>query len=208
MATQNREEVLRCSTGALMMIYYVVVGLAITEALQNTFLNDGSFMAARAFSTENLPKTLLFLALLPTICRFVHGASMHLGVLGEKRYKPLVDFLWFCLQASIFYLMAFSLDTLVLFSVFFGILLLFDAAWLVLLRLLRYVEFGPTEKQWLVSDTVISSALALYVICRVDECITDASAASLILLVAVAATVWDYVANRDFYFPKQNPAGP
>ncbi len=206
MTAANREEALKCSRGTLTMIYYVIVGLAITEGLQNTFLKDGSFMGARAFSTENLPKTLLLFALLPTICRFVHGASMHMGVRSDKRYKPLVDFFWFFLQASIFYLMAFSLETLSLFSLFFGALLLFDTAWLIGLRFIRYLKFGSTEVQWLVSNAVI--IIALYGIHRLREYITNTIGAILILGVAFLATVWDYVANRGFYFPSpQEPVG-
>jgi len=205
MTTPNREEVIRCSTGTLMMIYYVIVGLSITEALQNTFLKDGSFMGAGAFSTDNLPKTLLLFALLPTICRFVHGASMHLGVPSDKRYKPLVDFVWFCFQASLFYLMAFSLETLVLFSIFFGAILLLDTCWLIVLILVRYLKRGPTETQWLVSNTIIIVFVAGVLL--TGERIPNTAKAFLILAVALAATVWDYVANRDFYFPTQDPVG-
>jgi len=206
MTTAKREEALKCSTNTLMVIYYVVVGFAITEALQNAFLKGGSFMGVRAFSTENLPKTLLLFALLPTICRFVHGASMHLGVRSDKRYKPLVDFVWFFLQACIFYLMAFSLETLTLFSLFFGALLLFDTAWLIVLRLIRYLEFGRTEVQWLASNIIIICFLCWTYL--FGERIPNTPGASLILMVAFTATVVDYAMNREFYFPTQDPVGP
>ena len=206
MATASREEALRCSTATLLMIYYVIVGLAITEGLQNAFVKDGTFLGARVFSNENLPKTLLLLALLPTICRFVHGASIHLGVPSDKRYKPLVDFIGFFLQGSVFYLMAFSLESQSLFSLFFGVLLLFDAAWLIVLRLIRYLRFDRTEIQWLVSNALIIGALCgIY---GLRECITSTAGAFLILVVALTATVLDYAINREFYFPPQEPVGP
>ena len=202
MTTANGKEALKCSTGTLMMIYYVIAGLAITEALQNTFLKDGRFMGARAFSSENLPRTLLLFALLPTICRFVHGASMHLGVPSDKRYKPLVDFFGFFLQASIFYMMASSLGTPTLFSLFFGALLLFDTVWLIVLRLIRYLEFDSTPTQWLVSNIVIIGCLYGIYLCRTR--VPDVAGASLILVVTFVATVADYAMNRDFYFPAQD----
>jgi len=204
MATQNREEALKCSTSTLMMIYYVIIGLAITEALQNAFIMDGSFIGERAISTANLPRTLLLFALLPTICRFVHGASMHLGLLGEKRFKPLLDFVWFFLQASIFYLMSFSLESPVPFSIFFGVLLLLDVAWLLLLGSIQYVKVGFTEIQWLVSDAAI--IVALCGICLARERVGNTVAASLILSVAFLATVLDYAMNREFYFPSRDPS--
>lgn len=206
MDTTNREDALKCSTGTLMMIYYVIVGLAITEALHNTFLKDESLLGTRAFSAENLPRTLLFFALLPTICRFVHGASMHLGMISDKRYKPLVDFIWFFLQASIFYLMAFSLDTLCLFSTFFCALLVFDTAWLILLRSIQYLKLGCTEIQWLVSNIVIIAFLMW--LCIFGDRIPNMTGTSLVLGVAVVATILDYVMNREFYFPSKKTVDP
>ena len=60
--------------------------------------------------------------------------------------------------------------------------------------------------QWLWSNLLI--IFALYVIYRLRECIPNTAGAFLILAVAFAATVLDYVMNRDFYFPTQDPVGP
>lgn len=196
MTTPTREDVLRCSASTLMMIYYVIVGLAITEGLQKVFIEKETFIGIAAFSAGNLPRTLLFFALLPTICRFVHGASMHLGVLGNKRYKPLVDFISFCFQAAMFYLMAFSLGDTALFSWFFMILLLLDTIWLVFLRLIRYVEFNRTIRQWLASNGILVVLLLLSL-----KWVPSAVQPVLVMGAAIVATIWDYVANRDFYFP-------
>lgn len=183
------------------MIYYVIVGLAITEGLQKAFIENGNFIGVAAVSAGNLPRTLLFFALLPTICRFVHGASMHLGVLGDKRYKPLVDFASSCFQAAMFYLMAFALSDVALFSMVFVILLSVDTAWLVFLRLTRYLECTPTTRQWLQSN--IALIFLLVGILLSMKIIPNSTQSLLIAVVAILATIWDYVANRDFYFPKE-----
>ncbi len=201
MIAPNREDVLKCSASTLMTIYYVIVGLAITEGLQKAFIEEGKFVGSEAFSTGNLPKTLLFFAMLPTICRFVHGASMHLGVLGNKRYKPLVDFASFCFQATMFYLMAFSLGDVVLFSSFFVVLLGLDTLWLMFLRVIRYVEINQTIKQWLTSNIIL--ILLLLGGLLFTKSIPSAVQPSLVTGVAILATIWDYVANREFYFPKE-----
>lgn len=206
MTTEDRDAAIKCSTGALTMIYYVIVGLAITEALQNTFVKDEAFLGVKAFCVPNLPKTLLLMALLPTICRFVHGASIHLGRTSNKRYKPLVDFVGFFLQAAMFYLMALSLDTQRLFLLFFGVLLVFDTVWLITILRMRYCECRHTEVQWLVSNIVIMPIL--YGIFRVGKCTTGMVGAWLVVVVAVLATIVDYIMNREFYFPSQDRPAP
>jgi hypothetical protein len=198
--SENKKEALKRSTSTLLTIYYVVVGLAITEALQKTFVKNGDFLGREVLSLDHLPKTFLLLALLPTVCRFVHGASLHLGVPTDKRYKPLVDFIGFFLQGSMFYLMALSLKTQSHFSFFFGFMLLLDTIWLIILRLFRYLKFGHTEKQWLISN--ISIIVILIGINLIEKNIGTVMGAFLIFTVAFAATVWDYVWNREFYFPQ------
>lgn len=189
----------QCSTNALKMVYYVIIGLAITEALYRTFLKDGSFLGLQVFWPNNFPSTILLFALLPTICRFVHGASIHLDMISEKRYKPLFDFIGFFIQASFFYLMATSLERPLVFSFLFGGMLLCDAFWLIFLRLINYIDLGWTEKQWLWSDfCIIGIFVILYTIDRTMTCVWSVVA---ILIVAIVATFFDYFLNKDFYFP-------
>lgn len=91
------------SRDALKYGYYVIIGIAITQALSHTFMKDNNFLGMRVFKGDNLISfILLSVAFLPTICRFVHGASIHLAVDGisKKRYKPIVDFCGYCLSYS------------------------------------------------------------------------------------------------------------
>lgn len=128
------------SKEALKVIYYVIIGIAITEALNRAFLKQGVFLGLQIFESNNLPSIILLFAFLPTICRFVHGASIHFDVISSKRYKPLFDFSGFLLQAAFFYLMATSLDKQLAFLYLFGLLLLSDALWLIFLRMINYIE--------------------------------------------------------------------
>lgn len=172
-----------CSTETFKMIYYVIIGLAFTEALAS-FVKGGSL--------------ILVFALLPTICRFVHGASIHLetDIDSKKRWKLPLDFLGFFVQAAFFYLMSQSLSDLKKFSLYFGIVLFLDGFWLVGLKIIKYLEFDRTEKQWLKSDIIFGA-------CFIAIAIFSSSAgwAYIILILAIIATIWDYVANRDVYFP-------
>lgn len=199
MTKRSPQQTRQSSTNALKMVYYVIIGLAITEALYRTFLKNGSFLGRQAFELNNLPHTILLFALLLTICRFVHGASIHLDMFSEKRYKLLFDFTGFFFQGSLFYLMAVSLKRPLTFLILFGSMLLGDAVWLIVLKLINYIDFGSTEKQWLYSDfCIIGVFVVLYLIDRTISCVWSVVA---IFIVASVATFFDYRLNIDFYFP-------
>lgn len=199
MAKLSPRETRQSSTSALKMVYYVIIGLAITEALYRTFLREGSFLGLQAFASNNLSSTILLFALLPTICRFVHGASIHLDMISEKRYKPAFDFIGFFVQASLFYLMAVSLERPLVFLFLFGLMLLSDALWLIFLRLIKYIDLSWTEKQWLGSDFCI--IIVFIILYKIDKTIAYFWSAIAILIVASMATFFDYFLNKDFYFP-------
>lgn len=198
------QETRESSINALKMIYYVIIGLAITEALYRTFLKDGSFLGLQIFAPNNLPSTILLFALLPTVCRFVHGASLHLDIVSDKRYKPLFDFIAFFIQASLFYLMAASLRKPLVFLVLFAFMLFFDAMWLISLRLLRYIDLGRTEKQWLCSNVLIIISFAI-IYCK-DRTMVCTWSVVFILVVSIVATFFDYFLNKEFYFPTSESA--
>lgn len=180
----SRKDTIECSAETLKMVYYVIIGLAFAEAL-TTFSRGASW--------------ILLLGLLATICRFVHGASIHLEMDRRnlaKRWKLLWDFIGFFLQASFFYLMACSLNTPVLFSKYFIFMLSCDAGWLVFLRTIKYIEkWEKTEKQWFWSDVIF------VVLLIISNIIKPVWHISIISIAAIVATIWDYFWNRDFYFP-------
>jgi len=197
------------SVNALKVVYYVIVGLAVTEALHRTFIRDGLFVGWECFRSNNLTAFLLLLALLPTICRFVHGASLHLDSPSKKHLKPLWDFIGFFFQGSLFYLMALSLQKPMIFSSLFILMLSGDSVWLLLLMKIRYIELGSVEKQWLLSDLCIIVFLFLVFLARtlirclwqIEEPTANLLSAIAILFIATVATYKDYHSNRDFFFP-------
>ena len=179
---QTRE----CSTETLKMIYYVIIGLAFARAL--TVCSEGASW---------IPWVLLF-ALLPTICRFVHGASIHLriDIDSEERWKLPLDFIGFFLQASFFYLMANLLNNPILFLIYFMIMLFFDAVWLIGSSMIKYIKWEETTKQWLWSDFILIVILLVTLIWLRNFI------PIIIPIGAIIATIWDYFSkpNRDFYF--------
>jgi hypothetical protein len=188
-----------CSANALKTVYYVIIGLAITEALNRAFVKDGSFLGLRIFEGDNLLTFILLIAFLPSICRFVHGASIHLDVISQKRYKPLYDFGGFFLQAALFYLMSASLSKPFWFVVFFGLMLFFDAIWLTVLWRIKYLDLDATAKQWLKSDFVLIGVFVLILL--IDRTMACVWSVVAVVIMAWVATGFDYYLNREFYFP-------
>ena len=200
MSSSSTAQTRQNSVSALKMLYYVVLGLAIAEALSRTFLSDCEFIGLRIFDREHLPTSFLLVAFIFTLCRFAHGASMHLDSPSEKNHKHLCDFIGFFLQALFFYLMAITVGNTCAFVLFFIVMLVFDALWLLLLRRMKYIPWTKTETQWVISDAII--ILAFVPICFISAGTKTLWLPALITLISLAAAVWDYCYNWGFYFPK------
>jgi len=189
---------LEVSKDALKTIYYVVVGIAITEALSRTFVQDGRFLGLKLFDLLHLPAMLLLLTFLVTSSRFVHGASIHLGDIHAGGGKALLDFSGFFLQATLFYVMSLSVRDSLAFLVSFVVLLVGDALWLFALCRWGYVIFRDTARQWVYSD--VAMILILLALVFFDPRLSLVS----VIIIAVAsalASVVDYAMNWSFYFP-------
>jgi hypothetical protein len=190
---------LKASKDALRAIYYVVVGLALKEALTHAFTADGKFLGWDMFKSDHLPATLLFFAYLATGLRFVHGASIHIDVLYGKRYKLILDFLGFVAQASFLYLMALTLSIPEDFEGMIIVMLAIDSAWLIALHLTNIHPLGPIGKQWLISNVVVATFMLLPLfVCR-----SQLAGAVFVTVVAILAAAIDYHLNREFYFPEE-----
>lgn len=166
------------------MIYYVIIALAITESLNKLFL-------------YNISSIFLFAAFLFTICRFAHGASIHLIVYTRKRYKPIFDFIEFFFQAGFFYLMATALINPRMFTFLFILMLTSDAIWILLLWLINYIKLDRTHKQWFNSNLLMIILLVLFSFLSIDHSLYS----FLVMILSITATVFDYTYNNNFYFP-------
>lgn len=201
MTKDDAERTRQASKDALKAVYYVVIGIAITEALSRAVVDRGTgdFLGWRAFDAQHCVSSMLLVAFLPTAIRFVHGASIHLDALSDKSYKLGLDFLGFLTQGSLFYLMATAIGRPRAFTILFSAMLVFDAVWIVILLVSRLITLGAIERQWLVSDLVTSGAMVGVIFCA-DW--THRGPVVVIVSLAVAGAVLDYWMNRAFYFPK------
>lgn len=195
---QNNVQNIRiASRDALKYVYYVIIGIAITEALSRTFVEGGVFLGVGIFNKVTF---ILLFAFLPTICRFVHGASIHLDVISkEKRFKTIIDCGGFLLQAIFFYLMAVSINKTMGFVVSLGLMLLIDSLWLIFLFLIKYIPSDFTHKQWLCSNFIVLVLLGASFFLMGNA---KVGWPIFIAIISVIAAFFDYYLNRDFYFPK------
>ena len=195
---------LEASKGALKAIYYVVVGIALTEAMDRVFLLNGAFQPSRLLESAGIRSVLLLFAFMLTISRFVHGASIHLDDIETGRFKALFDFIGFFAQASLFYVMALTISDPPTFVALFVLMLVADAAWLSVLCQVRYLTFQGTARQWVISDLLLMLALlaTLY-----RDPVVSLPAAGATAIAAGTAAVIDYWKNWEFYFPAGQRAG-
>jgi hypothetical protein len=200
MASEAAKFRLDVSKEALKTTYYVVIGIAITEALSRALVHDNVFLGAKLFDLLHLPAMLLLLTFLVTSSRFVHGASIHLGNIDAGGAKALFDYCGFFLQATLFYIMALSVRDSYAFLVSFIALLVGDFLWLFALCRLGYLSFRDTARQWVYSDLII--IVALVALLYFDPGLRLPSVITVALVSCVAAVV-DYRANWPFYFPPE-----
>ncbi|MDD5004963.1 MAG: hypothetical protein PHS93_00465 [Candidatus Omnitrophica bacterium] len=201
------------SAEALKTVYYVIIAIAITEALSRVLLKNGTFLGWREiFMINNQSAFWLFFAFLCTICRFIHGASIHLDVIRKERYKPLIDCIGFYLQAIFFYLMAVTLQEPSKFSFSFILMLVCDTGWLLILRdIFKYIPLNNKVcKQWLKSNKwLIAIFILLYLFSHsmfqyhCSLALLTLSWSICISIAAIIATFFDYRTNKNFYFPEQ-----
>jgi hypothetical protein len=189
----------RVSAEALKMIYYVVIGIAITDALDLAFAPGGKFLGGDMVTHERVPTFLMLAAFLLTIFRFVQGASIHLDTIHTGSFKVLFDFLSFFIQATVFYVMALYLADRWFFCVLFIIIHVLDTVWLICLKLFGCIELTRTEIQWIVSNVAIAILLGGILYC--DPSVTSRYSSWMIAATALVAFVLDYWMNWSFYFP-------
>jgi len=193
------KRVRNASRDALKYVYYVIIGIAITEALNRAFINNGQFLGLQMLERDHRIPLILLWAFLPTICRFVHGASIHLDTISNFRYKPIVDCIGFYLQAIFFYLMAMSLKDPLTFSSSLALMLFLDTLWLIFLKYVKYIEFDKTHSQWLISNFCLMGILfILFINCASFKIVWS----FFIFLFTFLAAIFDYYLNKDFYFPR------
>ena len=177
------------SIEALKIIYYVIVGLALTQ-IMSIFTVPNAYDKVLAF--------ILALSLLPTLVRFSLGITQVLEAhkTSASGTTLLVDFFLFLFMGSFLYFMAAYIGDIKIYLIFFIILLLVDLLWLRITK-------TAVPRQFIFSD--ISVIVLLFVLYGASYLAPSSGFWALgvfLLLISVIATCCDFKYNWKFYFNK------
>lgn len=196
------------SLQALEQIYYVIAGLAFTNALGIVFGEP----KAGADATQEFP---LFFLLFTIGVRFVHGAATHFGLHKidptlkpnanlYERVQPLVDFMSFGVQAGIFVALAAHLHEPRRYINWLLTLFAWDTFWIGLtLACDKDIKKGSVEfstlVQWIWSNMLWSVPLVLV---TYEWCFAVSSSAQYCtyIIVGILGFFLDYWLNHKYYF--------
>ena len=193
----NAQKIRESTKNTLKTIYYVIIGIAITEALYRTFVKQEN---AENFFTA-LIQLLIFL---PTAIRFTHGASIHIDKEYDKRRVIVINFIFFYIQSLLFYIMTLWLEDSILFLSYLLAMLVSDAVWILIMICKKYEILEKTHKQWLLSDLIFLLLIIIILILLPFYFFLKFACLILIMFYSFIATWWDYHSNGDHYFPKKN----
>jgi hypothetical protein len=204
--TENMSSPRQRTIGHLQQLYAVVAGAALTFAITK-LIDDKAMPPIRV---DVLP---YFFTYLVTLVPLTHGALRHLDITyfedtgaEPKRGALMFDWGLLFLESCLLLGLAALLQQPELFSWGFCILLAFDCAWAFIAAL----AFCPTtpeyrvEWKWALMNFV---ALVVLVICLLYIMSLDNTHPlaffrwAIVLLVAFARTIWDYIWCWHYYCP-------
>lgn len=190
------------SVDNLQALYTVVIALALVKAIETLFsINNSNNLI---FHYEYLLTTI---SLIITIIPIHHGASRYLDITYTVRrdvrskYAGMLDFLFFFLEAILFFVLALVLTNNITFYIFIIGLLLLDVIWLSTVRLTNPDNF-PKVIKWLKINLITILMLGIGIIIVHLKIFNDNIFVWIILSITIILrTVVDYAWNWEFYWP-------
>lgn len=198
------------SVGQLSELYNVLIGIALSVAIFQSFSNGTGGLISVANIPASLPNLLIFMVL---VIPFYHGAVRHLFATyvengGSTRIKNgalLADFILLFLEGCLFVLMAMSVGNVHVLVWIVVALLVLDSIW----GFLAWLAFTGAqsqfaEKTWAIINVVTASFLVAFIL-TFDDFSSDPDRmiqlSVVIAIVLTLRTIVDYAKTWDFYFP-------
>lgn len=186
---------LKSGRQAIRLIYFLIIGLAITDAMKLLFLNDGK----NSFPSSD--QWFLFVVFFSFVSRFFLGAYRVLSQDIEielKRPKIVMDSIGFFLQVLAFYVFALNFTDMIYSLWMILIICVLDSVWLILLASCYHI-MDSTFRQWIVHNLlmIVFVLLDLY----------WWKSLNVLFVVALLAFILDFVFNHDFYFALKKRSG-
>lgn len=212
----RRGEKIERSVESLDRLFSVVVGLAITLAVQRTLFDssqhlytwyDGAKHTYPLLSAMGAPMPAM-LAFVATIVPFYQGMGRHLNhtyvesqVSRAKEGFLVLDFFVFFLESCILLALASLISDGIAFFVCLALLLGFDAVWGLVAHGIHYGSGSPSTLRWTVINAVAVAALLLVSFGSVFP--TMPGKLWALSVIALARTAWDYSWCWQLYFPEK-----
>lgn len=196
------------SVGHLQTLYTVVVGVALTVALEDISAT-GSGQTSLLSSVDAV---LLLVAFIATLLPFYHGALRHLDVTWiEKEGRDvksgalLADFVILFVEGCLFLLIARQLSSPFHFGAGLAALLAIDVIWGVVAHA-AFTQPGADKAEWKwVQNNVVAVIALLALLFSVKTWVAQPAQVTWtvvgLLIVALVRTIVDYVRSWDFYYP-------
>lgn len=201
------EEAKEDSIHTLQQLYSVIVALALTHAI----LKLGEIWPSIQSTEHRLKIAAISVAFLSTIVPFYHGMNRHLYETHIRNSETgkhghpiplLIDIFVFILESGFLFAMGRTLDSPTNFLLLWGLLLLLDIVWsLVVYKFQK----GP-KPSWALNNLVWLTIVLIgyFALPQLFENIRGAviSYGVYLLVVAeVSRSIVDYYLNWDYYFP-------
>jgi len=188
------------SVDSVANIYAIVIGLALTQAIQTLIAKDASLgsILNNGQIFQGLPA---FLAILFTLVPFWHGMNRHLDrcyitkTSNVAHQALLFDFSTFFVEGILLFAAAWSLRTGLLTFYCLGLLLAVDMLWGGISHLIHFRGQKSHVARW--SAINIGAGLLGYMVCSFPF----QGKPWALMVIAIFRTILDYWLCSAFYFP-------
>lgn len=212
----NREAKIQRSVDSLERLFSVVVGLAVTVAVQRILFDSNNNLHVWYDSAndtypflyvlkDRLPAMLAFIA---SIVAFYHGMNRHLDrtyvenpVPPSKEGYLVIDFFVFFIEACFLVTLASLVGSGNQLFLILAVLLGVDAIWAFITHGIHYGPIKPSTMNWGVINLIAVIVLLIVYFTQVFP--PGAVRSWMLAIVAIIRTVLDYVFCWKFYFPPE-----
>jgi len=186
---------LKSGRQAIQWLYFLIIGLAVTEAIKTLFIKN------QVFELPSLTTLFLFLIFFSFVTRFFMGAYRVIAYDIEvelRRPKIVIDSIGFFLQALAFYIYAISYQNFASTQWMIIIICVIDLVWLVLLAAFWHI-MDETFGQWSIHNIIMTG----FVLGNIFWW----QSVEALLVIAWVAFIVDFGYNREFYFALKKSIG-
>jgi hypothetical protein len=210
----TREDKIQRSVDSLERLFSVVVGLAVTIAVQKILFDPNNTLYEWYDTTNNtypflkhlLDRLPAMLAFIVSIVPFYHGMNRHLDrtyiekdVAATKEGYLVIDFFIFFIESCILVTLASLVSSGDKLFLVLGVLLIVDAVWCFATHGIHYGSVTPSTITWGWINLI--AFVALLVVYFLQLFPAGATRSWILAIVACCRTIADYKTCWKFYFP-------